>query len=406
MKKQFIYLLGLLILGLGACNPDKDWDDMYDDLVDQDNVTYANHNGKTVLEGTEYTLTEDDYTASSNENVSRYLNFSASAPAGENIPEIFNALYYSETAGTEYTITYNYYQGSLGYLYDLTDDNVSYYELTNSDYDSFGTERGEPGYYNNFAYNVLPDNYLPDFFAAKYSNAVAGDMVYVTYEYYDNGTSTVSEFYEFDGTTWAPSNDGIEVPAGVNTYVLNADDYDSMGAPGNYNNFSGSTPAEDYLPAFLKLKFPYAKDGDKIATIYKYYAGGGVTETRAIEYTLTNGVWTEYSSLIEKTDIFKYNGSVWSFVAPVVLIKSDKAATIEYTLTEDDYELVGNGHYDNFDVRDGKAEETEEVRIAKITTILKANFDIVAGDIFKVTYEVYSGSAETWDITLEAVEDN
>ena len=35
-----------------------------------------------------------------------------------------------------------------------------------------------------------------------------------------------------------------------------------------------------------------------------------------------------------------------------------------------DYDLVGNGRYGNFDVRSGKNEESVEVRLTKINTIL------------------------------------
>ena len=68
--------------------------------------------------------------------------------------------------------------------------------------------------------------------------------------------------------------------------------------------------------------------------------------------------------------------------------------------------MVGNGKYGNFDVREGADEEDVAVRIEKISTILKANFnDLAVGDIFEVTYKVYTGSSDTWTINLEVVLD-
>jgi hypothetical protein len=55
--------------------------------------------------------------------------------------------------------------------------------------------------------------------------------------------------------------------------------------------------------------------------------------------------------------------------------------------------LVGNGNYNNFDVRAGKDEETIEARLVKLNTILKANFPSSAqGQKFSVTYAVYDGA--------------
>ncbi|MGQ1784721.1 MULTISPECIES: hypothetical protein [unclassified Saccharicrinis] len=394
MKNILNISLVVALFALWSC------EDVTDDFDGLDDPIVSNHVGKAILDAP-YTLTEEDYALSSNEDVLSFKNFSNYLPAKDYLPEILDAKFYTDEIGTEFKITYLFYKGSLSYLYDLED--VTFYELTTSDYDSFG---GDAAQYNNFSSSARPENYLPDFFANKYSSAEAGDIVYVTYDYYSGGVSVISEFYEFDGSIWASSDESVDLPEGVEIYVLTSEDYDSMGAPGNYNNFSASDVPENYLPTFLSIKFPYAFNGIKIATVFKYYAGGGVTETRAIEYLKTETGWTAYSSTENKTETFKYDGDVWLYVPPIKFIKTDKAHTIEYTLNDDDYEFVGNGRYDNFDVREGQDEETEEVRIEKITKILKNNFEVALGEVYKVTFEVYSGSAETWDITLEAVEDN
>ncbi len=344
MKKQFLYLLGLLIIGLGACTPTEDWDDMYDDLVDAENESYA------LIADLEqapdsYTLDDADYAYSSNSVVSTNLYFSSDATASEYLPEILYSLYFGEADQT-IDVTYNYYNGELEYLDEIA--SVEAYELSDDDYDSMGEDYGEPGYYNNFAYNILPEDYLPDFLAGLYPSAADGDIVLVTYKYYsDYTTSTISEYWAYDGSDWAASEDGIELPDGVEMYTLTDDDYDSMGEdsgePGKYNNFSSSAEPEDYLPAFLTATYPYAQEGDKIAVIYKYYASY-VTSTLASEYEKTEDAWEENEQVSEVTSNFifnlktaesdgvsynDYSESYWSI----------NEATI-YTMVADDYQTI------------------------------------------------------------------
>jgi hypothetical protein len=75
---------------------------------------------------------------------------------------------------------------------------------------------------------------------------------------------------------------------------------------------------------------------------------------------------------------------------------------IDYTLTNDDYTLVGNGNYNNFDIRVGKDEEDIAVRVEKIATILGENFpNQPVGQRYEVTYAFYNGSSGTDTIMLE-----
>ena len=65
--------------------------------------------------------------------------------------------------------------------------------------------------------------------------------------------------YYFDGNKWSVA---------ANTSILNPSDYTAMGQ--TYGNLSGTTPAE-FLPIYLKQKFPYAKAEDKEFVVYKNY---------------------------------------------------------------------------------------------------------------------------------------
>ncbi|MDR0618702.1 MAG: choice-of-anchor J domain-containing protein [Bacteroidales bacterium] len=79
--------------------------------------------------------------------------------------------------------------------------------------------------------------------------------------------------------------------------TLQTEDYDAMGTasgqPGRYDNFDNTMGHINYLKTFLKLKYPYAKMGDKRGIVYKFYFGS------------PNG------TLNDATIAFVYNGSEW-----------------------------------------------------------------------------------------------
>jgi len=184
-------------------------------------------------------------------------------------------------------------------------------------------------------------------------------------------------YYMYNGTYWNPS---------IGVYYLSTEDYDSMGTasgqPGRYNNFDNSILPNNYIPAFLTLKYPFAQESDLLIVMYKYYAGGS-TSVKGNAYSVLDGMWQGSSPSLQ----FGHDGTKWV-----------PDNTIKYVLTSADYELVGNGYYNNFDVRAGKAEETIEVRLEKINTILLKNFPGSAeGQKYNVFYNVYSGANEVWN---------
>lgn len=125
--------------------------------------------------------------------------------------------------------------------------------------------------------------------------------------------------YEFDGSEWAEKE---------NTVILQPQDYVSMGAPGKNGNFSSSILPENYLPAYLKLLYPYAQENEQKAVLYKYYNGSTVYV--ANEYTYTGGVWTPYNNTAEmKDEQYVVKNGKWVF-----------DPTINYTLVKEDYQIV------------------------------------------------------------------
>jgi hypothetical protein len=123
--------------------------------------------------------------------------------------------------------------------------------------------------------------------------------------------------------------------------------------------------------------------------MYKLYTGGSVKSFIA-NFIYDGASWSEYNNVIDETIKFGHDGTTWV-----------PDNTIKYTLTGADYTLVGNGNYGNFDVRAGKAEEQESVRLDKVNTILLNNFPSDAeGQKYIVTYNIYNGAAGVWSLAV------
>jgi hypothetical protein len=312
-----------------------------------DNITYLDDiNDLEIAES--YELTTDDYD-SMGENSGepgKYNNFSSSVPPSEFLPDFLSLKYSAESDGFRVMLTFAYYNGS---TYDSTavyelnfDITVAYnYELTAADYDAMGTSYGEPGYFDNFSYSIPPNDYLPDFLATKYTSATSGDIAKITYAYYSSGsTSDVTAYYKFNGSAWEEFNvekswdfvSGIVIPEDVTTYLLDENDYDSMGEtssdPGYNDAFNAAIPPEGYLSTFLSLKFPYKKEGKRIALFYNYEAS--TTTIQVEEYTKTDAVgWVETGETEEHTTQFMKEDGEWNMVSAVL-----------YTMVSEDYQYI------------------------------------------------------------------
>ncbi|MCK4676948.1 MAG: hypothetical protein KAT48_02340 [Bacteroidales bacterium] len=383
--KKFVLINSIIALMflVSSC---EDYQLIMDELEDQKDAEKAEQltNVNKVPVVPVYTLTEDDYALSTNSDIAEFMNFSASATPEEFLGLILDIKFLG-SKGDQMRVTYDYYRGSndkTKYIKDPVE-----YELTDADYDAMGTASGEPGKYNNFSSSTLPGDFLPDWLATTYPNATEEASMKIIYEYYAGGTDTrYSLFYKLDGV-WQIVD--------VDTYELSSDDYDSMGEPGNYNNFSFSVPHGDYLPVFLKLKFPYATEGDSKVIMYKYYSSSsGNTYVYAAEYFCDGITWAVYASTIAATSPFKFNGDNWVIVPPITYQFTTAAHNKEYTVTDDDYDAVGNGTYNNF-------ESSDEVVQGKLITILKMSVeDAVIGDVYKVNYKYYVGGGVVEDRSM------
>ena len=340
---------------------------------------------KTDPEITDYTLTDDDYDSVGN---GRFDNFNTNETEEDRRLKIQTILlnnFPDSEIGDKYKVFYEWFNGSgtenLDMEVVLTDNapdpnSITDYTLTEDDFALVGN-----GQFNNFdirpgraeetieARRVKIETILLNNFPA----AVDGDLYNVTYAVwvpgdevrtmllikngagYDIYSALTYEFYTFtleDATSRFAFNDEWDAPQ-----TFTAEDYTAMGQ--RFPNFSDRETAEYNTAIYLKTLYPYATPEMFLPVELDIFRQGKVN----INFIFDGSNWNAVQEIFETTAQFSHNGTTWKF-----------DNTIKYTLTAADYELVGNGRFGNFDVRDGRDEETIEARLAKINTILTNNF--------------------------------
>lgn len=227
--------------------------------------------------------------------------------------------------------------------------------------------------------------------------------------------------YQYNAGTWT---------AASKTIFVNPSDYAEMGL--SNNNFSSTVKPANYLPQFLGKNFPYAQNGDTEAVVYSYYDGKN-TVLGAQEYNYTSGSWILNNNIIQVTDQFVFNGTVWNFDPSIVInLKKGDAYTKEFMQVNVDgvkekfgseyVDSYGNsefyygssGYYGNVDLTPAKwklyapyssmsVEEIRQVQTEHATSGIfvfalehyHADMDLVPGVDVTVTinYDTYDSSA-------------
>ncbi|EDP71133.1 hypothetical protein FBALC1_01577 [Flavobacteriales bacterium ALC-1] len=212
-------------------------------------------------------------------------------------------------------------------------------------------------------------------------------------------TDAKGEYFVYEGGSWEAADD---------VYYLSTSDYDSMGEesgqPGRFNNFSSGTPADNYLPTFLSINYPFAQEEDQMFVIYKYFSSNSGLGTRGNLYTYTNGQWVGNQSVIDTTLQFGLENGVWV-----------PDNTIRYTLTGADYSAIvaalegtypgpagSMDNFGNFDRRPGNANEWTDSMVLEALNVVLDILDPSAADEQKyiVTVDVYIGSNTTEDFAV------
>jgi hypothetical protein len=269
-------------------------------------------------------------------------------------------------------------------------------------------------------------------------NAIVGDTEYTlidddydALELYSGTFSTVEEAREMIPgllTEMFPAW-GNNSSAAV-TFLVSGlvDKYDYTVSAGDYTEIGlNSLLSSDDFDAFFAYKFPSVEKGTVVNLTFKSNPDIVDYELTTADYDLVGNTYGNFDirtgkdeETIEarriKIETILLNNSPDGTVGDIykvtykgfnndydvvtldmeVVLTAGTAGVTNYTLTDADFDLVGNGQYNNFDIRAGKDEETIEARRAKIETILLNNFpSAVDGDIYNVTYAVYEGFAST-----------
>lgn len=378
----------------------------------QDNGTVVTLTYKTGPEITKYELVDADYALVGN---GRFNNFDIRVGKADETVEarrikiqtILLNNYPNATVGTIYEVSYKTYDGTAAgtdtmqvVLTENQPANVTDYELINADYTLVGN-----GQYNNFDIRAGKSEETEESRRVKietillnnFANATSGDIYKVTYAIYDGAAGTREMLVQFDGTNWNifkaltydaytfalvdATNvftfvDGWQIP-----FTLELADYQAMGS--RFANLTARTDdelaeAKRKVGVFLDGKFNFAAADDFKAVQFAIYNGSG-TENVNFNYIFDGTNWKVVPAVVTETLQFGHDGAKWV-----------PDNTIKYTLTNADYALVGNGRFNNFDVREGKAEEKEDDRRKKISTILLNNFPQYGeGQKFSVSYNVW-----------------
>jgi hypothetical protein len=357
MKKIF-YSFAILSLLFASCNP---MEDIYNELDAKENVI----SGEAKI-----TLADADYTSLG----LNFGNFSSTNDAKEMIPGFLSNKYPVWGKESLAEVTFKLYAPK------RNEKSLAVYTVTSQDYSDNGHS------YGNF--DSFTD--ITEFLDVKYPAAANRLLVSLTYKYYNGTVATLENGFINNSGTWEMSNG------------ITAEEYTSMGQ--SRAQFSFQDEALAKIPVFAKTRFQYEgkKAGDIEGMMYKLYVtdtqdvdGDGRTDDKAVysfvTFIIYDGVsWSLYSNIINSTIKFGHDGTSWV-----------PDNTIKYTLTAADYELVGNGRYANFDVREGKAEEPEAVRLEKVNTILNNNFpNDEEGQKYIVSYNIYNGANGVWSLAV------
>lgn len=369
MKKIYLYIIGLIGLFAVGCNPMADINDeidkMSDDAYVKDTFIY---NREIAPEA--YTLVDEDYELSSNENVSKYKNFSDSDLPKDYLPEILNKKFTAADA-FEMQVTYNYYSRPVP-----ATDPYQIYTISDDEYSEMGQR------YIGFDNEDAADDLIAKLLDRK---------IYVT----ESGTEQTVEYNEYvksqirfitinaDKTTTVLDEDPGDA------YVLTEADYTDLDEP--YGNFTFIEDAEEGVVELAELR------------------GHTLPKNYSVEV---------YRNFFPDLKVFYFNGANWMVKSSVMAVSEP----LNYALNEDDITLsfwwadpaikvtLGQADYDlftetskyqNFDLRSGSVPGTDHAKLIEmIGGMLDANHDPIDDQQYLVTYAFYDGASGTATIRM------
>lgn len=188
--------------------------------------------------------------------------------------------------------------------------------------------------------NYFNGNAVSDYFSAYVTTDYSAGSEFVIAGNKSLKAASASEsklaIYSYSSSKWSELEDVV---------VINPSDYAQMGT--TYTNFSSSLKPADYLPTFLSVNFPYAKEGDTKVVAYAYYASGATTY-EAAQYSYAEGAWVavDNDKNVSSSRFLKGSGS-WFFDPSITLtLPYDKSDAFAKTF----YQAVTDWVWENVDV--------------------------------------------------------
>lgn len=413
MRKIFLAAAMLSTLAFNACDPNKD---IYNKL-DAYNDAHPYHDSLS------YTLIDADYdsTLLGNPTVEKYMAFNDTLPAALFVPTILAKRFPAYNLSSSALVTYNYMSLHPAYL-----DVLFGYQLTTADYNSFGDATISAN--QSFTSSKPSTSFIPGFLLTKYPTKVSGDTVNILLKY--NFTDNL-ERYAFDGSVWTRASfTSDDKQFGI---VLVAADYISMGGDvAKYLNFSSTVLSENYLPSFLKNKYPYAQPGATRIVKFTYHASSGNSD-KIEQYTYDGSNWTKTPSIITRTDPYRYKYDLagnlcWKFDPTVTYtttgadlqllvnyVYKNLSRTYGSSYGNDEFYYGASAYYNNFDLRlsnkstyniPGFETGTDEEKVALTWSRLQEGLEILLRLKFtKAVPEVYGVKVYYW-VTFKTYEND
>jgi len=368
MKRTLFIAIAAIGIIFNACNP-------MADIMDVIDANQAKEDAKALFlkdrptAPAAYTLTDEDYELSSNESVSNYKNFSASALPKDYLPEILNQKFSGENSQSM-MVTYDFYERPF-----VDEDNARVIE---------DEEYGEMGQrYSNFEDEDEAEALIGKLLDRKvYVEDEGAEMTvkYTLFETYEDRFIRVNA----DGTS-------EEVGYTADAVEVTDEIYEATGN-GRYKNFY--------------------RIGDALEDLAKYATDNGIT--LPIVYSAL-----VYQNFLDEYAVFMYNGTNWVAMQSVMAVTEElnyaldpdditqsywwADPAIKITLTSADYDLNdATSRYDNFDLRGGSIPPGQDrAKLAEmIGEMLDANHGAIENQQYLVTYAYYDGSNGTAQIRI------
>ncbi|MGB5942122.1 MAG: hypothetical protein WBG71_04520 [Leeuwenhoekiella sp.] len=205
--------------------------------------------------------------------------------------------------------------------------------------------------------------------------------------------------------------------SGVTQYTVTEDNYDEVLSTSGDFFFNTLEDAEGLIPSILNERFPVLGEGSSVDVTYNLFA-----PVIPVDYSVQT---EEYAEIGLSDDYFTSLGDIQDFLDfqypqanlgdHVSLTYRTLADEIMYMFTDEDFDLIGEelaskyptlagsaANFGNFDRREGRDTFWTDSQILEaINVVLSERFEDVTNQKYNVSYDVFTGSAEVEDMTVQ-----